>query len=300
MTTMELAMPTLKLLHLYPFVYLSLVALFSLMIGSFLNVVIYRIPKMLNREWRCQCAEFLECDNPKQAEDDKPFNLCTPASTCPHCGTKITIRDNIPVLSYLLLRGRCRACKAGISPRYPLVELLTMGLALSSCLVFGLTAQMGFALILGYVLIALTFIDIDTQLLPDNITLPLMWLGIVINYFGVYTSLQSAVMGAVAGYMSLWTVMMLFKLVTGKDGMGHGDFKLFAAIGAWCGWQMLPLTIMLASLLGAILGTIILRRQKQSNATPIPFGPYLALAGWIALHFGHIINHAYLSYAGLA
>src|SRR5690554_4312141 len=223
---------------LYPSSALVGAAVLGLLVGSFLNVVIYRVPKMLHNEWHMQCCELLE--QPQPAEAPKPFNLITPRSTCPHCGHGIKPWENIPVISYLLLRGRCSACRAGISARYPIIELATGLLSLVVIFHFGANMAGLTAPLLTWALIALTMIDIDTQLLPDNITLPLLWLGLVVNAFGVFTSLPNALWGAVAGYLSLWSIYWLFKLLTGKEGMGYGDFKLLAALGAWMGWQMLP------------------------------------------------------------
>ncbi|HEY3430921.1 MAG TPA: A24 family peptidase [Rhodocyclaceae bacterium] len=265
--------------------------LLGLLIGSFLNVVIHRLPQMMEREWAQQCAELRGEEPPAH---DTPLSLAQPRSRCPHCGHSITALENIPVLSYLFLRGRCRQCQAAISIRYPLTEALTG-------LLFGFAAWKlgtGWAL-LGALLflsacIALTFIDFDTQLLPDDITLPLIWLGLLFNINDVFANLQSAVIGAIAGYLSLWAVYWLFKLATGKEGMGYGDFKLLAAIGAWVGWQMLPLTILLSSLVGALVGIALIVLTRQGRNIPIPFGPYLATAGIIALFWGKPLTQLYL------
>lgn len=269
----------------------------GLLVGSFLNVLIYRLPVMMQRGWKQECQEFLEL--PITEPSPKVFNLCLPASHCPNCDAGIKSYQNIPVFSYLFLKGKCAACQQKISLRYPFVEALT---GVASAVV---AYQMGggletlFALFLTWTLIALSGIDIDHQLLPDNITLPVLWLGLLLNLFGIYTDITSSLIGAMAGYLSLWSIYQLFKLVTGKEGMGYGDFKLLALLGAWLGWQYLVIIILLSSLVGAIIGIsmmIILGRDKN---IPIPFGPYLAIAGWIALIWGDAINAAYLTSIGL-
>ena len=269
--------------------------LIGLLIGSFLNVVIYRLPVMMQRDWQAQAREILLVP----AEPTTPaFNLLLPNSSCPHCSHEIKPWENIPVISYLFLRGKCSSCKAPISMRYPLVEL-TCGL-LSAFIAwhFGFTWQAGGMLLLTWGLLAMSLIDVDHQLLPDSLVLPLLWLGLIANSFGLFASLEDALWGAIAGYLSLWSVYWLFKLVTGKEGMGYGDFKLLAMLGAWGGWQVLPLTILLSSLVGAVLGTIMLRMRNAESSTPIPFGPYLAIAGWIALLWGEQITSSYLQIAG--
>jgi len=269
--------------------------LIGLLIGSFLNVVIYRLPVMMQRDWQAQAREILLVP----AEPTTPaFNLLLPNSSCPHCSHEIKPWENIPVISYLFLRGKCSSCKAPISMRYPLVEL-TCGL-LSAFIAwhFGFTWQAGGMLLLTWGLLAMSLIDVDHQLLPDSLVLPLLWLGLIANSFGLFASLEDALWGAIAGYLSLWSVYWLFKLVTGKEGMGYGDFKLLAMLGAWGGWQVLPLTILLSSLVGAVLGTIMLRLRNAETSTPIPFGPYLAIAGWIALLWGEQITSSYLQIAG--
>jgi len=271
----------------------------GLLVGSFLNVVIYRLPKMMEADWQQQCRDFLSTNSDiktlPEADNTKPhFNLMVPASRCPHCGHKIKPWENIPVISYLCLGGKCSSCKAPISLRYPSIELVTGILSVAVIYVFGATLSGLLALVLTWCLIALTMIDIDTYLLPDDITLPLLWIGLIANSAGTFTQLSSALWGAVAGYLSLWSVYHLFKLITGKEGMGYGDFKLLAALGAWMGWQMLPQIILLSSLVGAVIGIammIILGRDKN---IPIPFGPYLAIAGWIAFIWGNDINRVYL------
>ncbi|MFP6850615.1 MAG: A24 family peptidase [Pseudomonas sp.] len=269
--------------------------LLGLLIGSFLNVVIYRLPKMMQRDWREQAREILELPAEPQKET---FNLVLPNSSCPHCAHEIKPWENIPVISYLFLRGKCSSCKAPISLRYPLVELSCGLLSAFIAWHFGFTWQACAMLVLTWGLLAMSLIDVDHQLLPDSLVLPLLWLGLIANSFGVFTNLEDALWGAIAGYLSLWSVYWLFKLVTGKEGMGYGDFKLLAMLGAWGGWQVLPLTILLSSLVGAVLGTIMLRMRNAETSTPIPFGPYLAIAGWIALIWGEQITTRYLQIAG--
>ncbi|MBE0487327.1 A24 family peptidase, partial [Marinobacter sp.] len=278
-------MPTLDVFLSTPWLLYFTVILFSLCIGSFLNVVILRLPKMMQQEWRCQCEEFLEVPD-KQRKADTPISLSKPASTCPSCGHKIRAWENIPVISWLALRGKCSSCKTPISVRYPAIEAITALFSVVTVALLGPTESALWALLLVWSLIALTMIDFDTQLLPDSITLPLMWLGLVLNYFGVLTDFQSAFWGAVAGYLSLWSVYWLFKLATGKEGMGHGDFKLLAALGAWLGWQLLPAVILLSSLVGAVVGIALMVFKKHGREVPIPFGPYLAAAGLLGLWFG--------------
>jgi leader peptidase (prepilin peptidase)/N-methyltransferase len=279
--------------HMLAFVLCAL--LIGLLVGSFLNVVIYRLPKMMQCDWREQAREILELPAGPETET---FNLVLPNSQCPHCAHEIKPWENIPVISYLFLRGKCSSCRAPISLRYPLVEL-TCGL-LSAYIAwhFGFTWQAGAMLLLTWGLLAMSLIDADHQLLPDSLVLPLLWLGLIANSFSVFTSLEDALWGAIAGYLSLWSVYWLFKLVTGKQGMGYGDFKLLAMLGAWGGWQVLPLTILLSSVVGAVLGLIMLRLRNAETSTPIPFGPYLAIAGWIALLWGEQITTSYLQIAG--
>jgi leader peptidase (prepilin peptidase)/N-methyltransferase len=260
------------------------------MVGSFLNVVIHRLPIMMERDWAAQCAEL----KGEAAPTVEPLSLARPRSRCPKCGHQITALENIPVISWLVLRGRCKACAATISLRYPLIEALTGLLFALAAWHFGFTAAGLGALILIAALLALTVIDFDTQLLPDDITLPLLWIGLALNAFNVYTDLKSAVIGAMAGYLSLWGVYWLFKLFTGKEGMGYGDFKLLAALGAWLGWQMLPLTILLSSFVGAVVGIALMSFGRHGRNVPIPFGPYLAAAGLIALVWGKPMTRAYL------
>lgn len=266
------------------------IGLLGLLVGSFLNVVIHRLPKMMENEWRNQCAE-LHGDAPVE---DEPFSLIRPRSRCPSCGHPISALENIPILSWLWLRGKCSDCQAPISPRYPIVEAVTGLCSAAAAAYFGYGWILLGALLLIWSLIALTFIDADTQLLPDSITLPLLWIGLCFNLFGVFADLSSAVLGAMVGYLSLWSVYWAFKLVTGKEGMGYGDFKLLAALGAWLGWQMLPLIILLSSLVGAAVGIVLIILARQGRHVPIPFGPYLAAAGLIALIWGKDLTQMYL------
>ncbi|SER48187.1 prepilin peptidase [Halopseudomonas bauzanensis] len=280
--------------HLLAFVVVA--GLLGLVVGSFLNVVIHRLPKMMERDWLQQAREMLQ---PEQPQTEQPvYNLILPHSHCPHCQTEIKPWQNLPLISYALLRGRCGSCRERISPRYPLVELLTAVLSIVVAWQFGFGWPAAGMLLLTWTLIALSLIDADTQLLPDAIVLPMLWLGLIANSFGLFTDMHSALWGAVFGYLSLWSVYWLFKLITGKEGMGFGDFKLLAMLGAWGGWQVLPLTILLSSLVGAILGIIILKTRGDSNSTPLPFGPYLAIAGWIAIIWGDWITGTYLRFAG--
>jgi leader peptidase (prepilin peptidase)/N-methyltransferase len=265
----------------------------GLLVGSFLNVVIHRLPIMMQRDWRAQAREFLQLP----AEPVSTFNLVLPHSHCPHCDHQIRAWENIPLVRWLALRGTCSSCRAPISARYPLVELLCGLLSAYVAWHFGFSWQAGAMLLLTWGLLAMSMIDVDHQLLPDSIVLPLLWLGLIVNSFGLFASLPDALWGAVAGYLSLWSVYWMFKLVTGKEGMGYGDFKLLAMLGAWGGWQVLPLTILLSSVVGAVLGTIMLRLQKAESGTAIPFGPYLAIAGWIALLWGDRITATYLQFA---
>ena len=260
--------------------------LFGLLIGSFLNVVIYRIPKMMQRE----SDNYVASESGKELPHTDRFNLMVPRSACPHCGHQITAMENIPVVSWLALRGKCRACKAPISPRYPAIELLTGIVSALMVWSFGSGAAGLATLVFAWMLIAMTFIDFDTQLLPDDLTYPLLWLGLLVNLHGMFVPLHEAVIGAAAGYMILWSIYWLFKLVTGKEGMGYGDFKLLAALGAWLGWGMLPTIILLSSVVGAVVGISLIVLTKHGRDKPIPFGPYLAAAGLIALLFGTQIS----------
>lgn len=271
--------------------------LFGLAIGSFLNVVIFRLPAILDRRWHSQCHELIHPDKPSVATE--PFNLVLPRSRCPHCGHAITALENIPVLSFLWLRGKCSECGKPISWRYPVIELLTAGLSAWATWHFGFNTGGLAALFLTWSLIALAFIDYDRRLLPDDLTLPLLWAGLLFNIFAVFAPLASAVIGAAAAYLSLWLVYQLFKLATGKEGMGYGDFKLFAALGAWLGWQSLPLIILLASLVGALTGIVFILFFGHDRRVPIPFGPFLCVAGWIALMWGEPLTRFYLQFARL-
>lgn len=264
--------------------------LMGLVVGSFLNVVIHRLPKMMERDWMCQCAEL----RGEEIPEAETLTLATPRSRCPHCGHQITALENIPVISWLMLGGKCSACKAPISIRYPIVEAVTGLLSAYAAWHFGFGLTAVGAILFIWAMVALTGIDFDTQLLPDSITLPLLWLGLLLNLSASFTSLSSAVIGAIAGYLSLWSVYWGFKLATGKEGMGFGDFKLLAAIGAWLGWQMLPLTILLSSLVGAIVGIGLIVLAKRGRNVPIPFGPYLAAAGLLALFWGKPLTQTYL------
>lgn len=267
----------------------------GLVIGSFLNVVILRLPRILSAQWRRDCTELTGGQVYAQT-----ISLSHPPSHCPACGHRIRPLENIPVLSWLFLRGRCSACGTPISMRYPLLEVLTGVMTLVVVLRFGLTWETLAALILTWGLIALAFIDLDTQLLPDGITLPLLWFGLILSLFGLFTDSRSAIIGAVAGYASLWLVFQSFRLLTGKEGMGFGDFKLFALFGAWMGWQQLPQIILLSALTGALLGMMLIVAGRHDRGVPLPFGPFLAAAGWISLLWGEAINDAYLGYAGLS
>ncbi len=271
------------------FIFLSFVI--GLMVGSFLNVVIHRLPKMMERTWHQQCAEL----QGKEVKALPIYNIATPRSLCPNCGYKITACENIPVLSYLFLKGRCSQCHQKVSLRYPVVEILTSILSGYIAWHFGFSLLTLAALIFVWAMIVLAAIDFDTQLLPDDITLPLLWLGLLINLNNGFTHIQSAIVGAVIGYLILWSIYWVFKIVTGKEGMGYGDFKLLAAIGAWFGWSMLPLVILLSSMAGAIIGLVVMFSSGQKRDIPIPFGPYLAIGGVVALLWGNKINHAYFA-----
>ncbi len=287
-------MPDFLLAH--PGWFLTWIGLLGLAVGSFLNVVIHRLPRMLERDWRTECREYLGLD-PETASE--PLSLSKPRSRCPSCGHAIAAWQNIPIVSWLLLRGRCAHCETPISARYPLVELATALLSLGVAWHFGPSWQTAAGLVFTWVLVALAMIDYDTQLLPDQLTLPFLWLGLFVNLFAIFTDLRSAVIGAIAGYLVLWLVFQAFRLVTGKQGMGFGDFKLLALFGAWLGWQMLPQILLIASLVGAVTGLSLIALRRHERGKPIPFGPYLAIAGWIALLWGPAINHAYLRFSGL-
>ncbi|MDO8268332.1 MAG: A24 family peptidase [Moraxellaceae bacterium] len=268
------------------------VFLVGLCVGSFLNVVIHRLPLMMERQWRQEATELLADGAETIAAPPEKFNLMVPRSRCPTCGHQITALENIPLVSWLVLKGRCSSCKSPISPRYPLVELATALLSLLVFMMLGPTVKTLVALPMTWALISLTMIDFDTQLLPDDITLPLLWAGLLVNMSGVFVPLQQAVIGAMAGYLVLWSVYWLFKLVTGKEGMGFGDFKLLAALGAWLGWTMVPLVLLLSSVVGAVIGVAYLAIRKES--APFAFGPYIAIAGFVALLWGQPLLHWYL------
>jgi leader peptidase (prepilin peptidase)/N-methyltransferase len=280
----------LEILRAEPAFFIAVSIVFGLMIGSFLNVVIHRLPRMMEQAWQRDCEEL----QGKPVTERARYNLLTPRSACPNCNHRIRAWENIPVFSYLALRGKCSACKSRISLRYPLIEALTGALAGLISWHFGYSGMAVAAWVFTFALIALTFIDFDTQLLPDNLTLPLLWLGLMFNLNGGFTDLHSAVVGAVAGYLSLWSIYWLFKLITGKEGMGYGDFKLLAAIGAWFGWQLLPAVILLSSLLGSIIGIGLIVLAKHGRNVPMPFGPYLALGGIAALFWGTQLSRIYL------
>ncbi len=300
-------MELLALLTQDPLLLIATVFLLGLLIGSFLNVVVYRLPVMMEREWKQQCLEYLHPEqlHEQQGKTTERFNLIAPRSRCPACGHAITALENIPVLSYVLLRGKCSACGTRISARYPIVEFVT---ALLSAVVAYKFVQNGgdwgwplaAGLVFTWALIALALIDFDHKLLPDSITLPLLWLGLLLSLNTVFVDMRTSIIGAAAGYLSLWSVYQLFKLVTGKEGMGFGDFKLLAAIGAWLGWQALPVTILLSSLVGAVVGIGLIVIRGRDRNIPIPFGPYIAAAAWLAMLWGKDIADAYLRYVGLA
>jgi len=258
----------------------------GLCIGSFLNVVIHRLPKVLERRWKADCAELAGTTPPPEPR----YDLVVPRSACPACGHAITALENVPVISWLALRGKCSACKTPISVRYPIVELVGGLLAVAAFWRFGATAAGFAAAVFLWTLLALTCIDFDTQLLPDDLTLPLLWGGLLANLFGLFAPLKDAVVGAMAGYLALWTIYWLFKLIRGKEGMGYGDFKLLAALGAWLGWQALPLIVLLSSVVGATIGIGLLLFKGRDHNVPLAFGPYLAIAGGLALFFGPAVN----------
>lgn len=271
------------------------VFVFGAVVGSFLNVVILRIPPLLEYDWQCQCRELLELE---PAGEERPPGIVFSRSHCPRCGHNIRAHENIPLISWFALRGKCSACKAKISPRYPLVELITAVMFLVTVWHFGPNLQGLSALFLTAMLIALAGIDIDHQLLPDNMTIPLMWAGITISFWGIHATLADSVLGAIAGYLVLWTIYHVFRLLTGKEGMGYGDFKLLAALGAWMGWQMLPLVILLSSVVGALVGLVLMGTGRMKKDKPMPFGPFIAAAGWIALIWGDRIIDFYTRSGG--
>ena len=289
-----------ELLGQSPLLFAAVVFAFALVIGSFLNVVIHRVPLMMEREWREQCAE-LQKTEPDRELPTGVFNLITPQSHCPGCGNNIRAWQNVPILSYLMLGGRCANCKTSISARYPLVELLTGILAALCAWHFGIGWQALMAIILTLTLVPISIIDAETQLIPDSIVLPLMWLGLGMALFHpvagsetLFIAPKDAIVGAIAGYLSLWSVYQLFKIITGKEGMGYGDFKLLAALGAWLGWQQLPLVILMSAVVGAVVGLSMMAFRNHDRTVPIPFGPYLAAAGWITMLWGETIKRTYL------
>jgi leader peptidase (prepilin peptidase) / N-methyltransferase len=287
-----------SMLAVQPWVAIAVALVVGLCVGSFLNVVVHRLPKMMDRAWRAQCAELRGEATPP--EQPAKYNLAVPRSACPQCGHPIGALENIPVVSWLALRGACSACRKPISIRYPLVEALAGLLAAYAIWRFGVTWKAGAACVMLWMLLALTFIDFDTQLLPDNLTLPLVWAGLAVNLFGLFAPLADAVIGAIAGYLALWIVYWLFRLIRGKEGMGYGDFKLLAALGAWLGWQMLLPIILLAAFAGAVIGILMIALRGRDRNIPIPFGPYLAAAGWIALMWGDDLVTSYLHFAGVS
>ena len=287
--------------QLCPAVFYSLVFFVSLMVGSFLNVVIYRLPIMMERSWHQEYQSYFSESEPtpndkNSSAKEEVFNLVKPDSTCPSCGHKIRAWENVPVISYLFLKGKCAKCKVGISVRYPLVELFTALACTFAAYQFGVTSQALWAVLFTYILVALLFIDLDKMLLPDQLTLPLLWLGLLLSTQHIFVGTTDAIIGAAAGYLSLWSVYWLFKLATGKEGMGYGDFKLLAALGAYTGWQGLPIIILLSSFVGAIAGILIMVIQNKGKSLAIPFGPYLAVAGWLTLLFKDAIITTYLDY----
>lgn len=290
------------MLEASPTAFAVAIGVLGLFVGSFLNVVILRTPVILDRQWRRQCQELndLNAATAPKTTDSERFNLLVPRSRCPNCGHQITALENVPVLSYLFLRGKCSGCRQPISVRYPIVELVAAALAALVAWRLGFTLAGLAGVAFTWTLIALTFIDYDHQLLPDNITLPLLWSGLLINIPGTFAPLSAAVIGATVGYVSLWLVYHVFKLITGKEGMGYGDFKLFAALGAWLGWHQLPFVILFASLVGAIVGLGVILLFGRDRQLPIPFGPFLCVAGWIALLWGEPIVRLYLQYARFA
>ena len=279
-----------------PVFYLGSLFVVGLTVGSFLNVVIYRLPLMMQREWRQDCLELLEQTD---STPDEKFNLLVPRSRCGHCGHQISALENIPLLSYVALGGKCSACKARISIRYPLIELFTGIVSVVVGWRFGVGLDALAALVLSWSLIAASGIDVGHKLLPDSITLPLLWLGILVSFGDVFVSLEDSVIGAMAGYLSLWSVFMLFKLATGKEGMGYGDFKLLAMLGAWTGWKMLLIIVLTSSVVGAAVGITMILLKRTERGTQIPFGPYLAAAGWITLLWGDSMQRFYASLFGL-
>ena len=292
-------MDLITLLSTSPIALIATIFFLGLLIGSFLNVVAHRLPVIMERDWKQQCQEYLHPDQPIEAAQEK-YNLVVPRSRCPACGHQITALENVPVLSYLFLRGKCSACGTHISLRYPIVEFVTALLSAVVAWKLGWGWPLAAGLVFTWALIALSLIDFDHKLLPDAITLPLLWLGLLLSLSDVFVDMRASIIGAAAGYLSLWTVYQLFRLVTGKEGMGFGDFKLLAACGAWLGWQMLPVVILLSSFVGACVGVALILIRGRDRNIPIPFGPYIAAAGWLAMLWGDDLAQAYLRFAGLA
>lgn len=291
-------MALIQYLQFQPTAFVIIAGILGLVVGSFLNVVILRLPVMMERQWRAQCRELLEAsdkDSHPEVITSERFDLIFPASHCPQCGHKITALENIPVVSYLVLKGRCSSCGKTIPARYPIIEAISGTLATIVAWHFGMGWEAAAALVLTWALICLTVIDFDHQLLPDSITLPFLWIGLLLSLFGIFTDSHSAIIGALAGYLSLWTIYVLFKWLTGKEGMGYGDFKLLAMLGAWMGWKMILPIVLISSLVGAVVGILLIILRGRDKNIPIPFGPYLATAGWIALLWGDKIVDAYLN-----
>ena len=283
-----------------PVAFITVLFLLGLIVGSFLNVVIYRLPIMMEQDWRAQCYELLKIKDKPNNHSEEKFNLIKPRSRCPKCGHAISAWENIPVISFIILGGKCKECHQPISRRYPVIEFLTGILTAFTAWHFGYGLQALFAILLTWSLICLSMIDIDRQFLPDDITLPILWLGIICNMFGLFTHIYASLIGAIAGYGILWLVFHIFKIITGKEGMGYGDFKLLALLGAWLGWQMLPYIILASSFIGAIIGISLILFRSHDKNIPIPFGPYLAIAGWSALIWGSDITAVYWGWASPA
>lgn len=289
-------MELMQLLEDNPFALVAVAGLFGLVVGSFLNVVILRLPAMMEREWRRQCAEYT--GTAQAGVQEERFDLISPPSRCPGCGRRVRATENIPILSWLMLRGRCAGCGRPISVRYPIIEAATAVLSMIVAWRFGVSWETLAALPLTWALIALSVIDYDHQLLPDSITMPFLWLGLLLGLTGLFTDASSSVIGAATGYLGLWSVYWGFKLLTGKEGMGHGDFKLLAMLGAWMGWQMLLPVVLISSVIGAAVGVALILLRGRDRNIPIPFGPYLAAAGWVTLLWGGGIVEGYLDFSG--
>ena len=287
-------MSVIYFLQTQPFFFTLTMAMFGMCIGSFLNVVIYRLPKMMQQDWHEQCCELLDIKNENVAEQQQ-VNLIFPGSSCPACQHKISALENIPVISYLFLKGRCKACNVKISPQYPIIEIFTGIITAYIAWHFGFNLQALFAMFLTWALICLSMIDLEHSLLPDDIMLPFLWLGLACNIYGIFTDIHSSLIGAILGYSVLWLIFMSFKIVTGKEGMGYGDFKLLALLGAWFGWQYLPLIILLSSITASVIGIAMIIFKGRDKTTAFPFGPYLAIAGWIILIWGKELTGFYLN-----